>query len=59
MFHRSGGDSAARQQSLASQLANIDRKIDGLTERLLATNVDTVIGAYEAQIGKLEQKNGP
>ena len=47
-------DSAARRKSMNVEIAAIDRKIDGLTERLLSTDVPAVITAYENQIAKLE-----
>ena len=48
------GDVQGRKESLASQTANITRKIETLMERLVAADSPSVIRAYEDQIQKLE-----
>ncbi len=50
------GDAEHRRDALGREVADIERKIESLTERLLATDVPSVIAAYENQIGKLETK---
>lgn len=46
----------ARQlkQTLGLELAKLDDKIDALTDRLMTSEVPSVITAYETQIGRLE-----
>ncbi len=48
-------DVKGRTQSLAQQMAALTRKIDTLTERLLATDSPSLINAYEGQIRKIEE----
>ena len=60
MFNRFWNQQAAnadkRKAGLSVELAQLDRKIDGLADRLLATDSPAVISAYESQIAKLETK---
>lgn len=45
-----------KQAGLSRNVVDLDRKINGLTERLLGTDSPSLISAYESQIEKLERK---
>ena len=49
-------DNEERHAGLNTQVANTERKIDSLTDRLIETDSPTLISAYESQIKKLELK---
>ncbi|WP_088636192.1 recombinase family protein, partial [Phaeobacter sp. 22II1-1F12B] len=50
------GQTQARSQSARTEIKKVEKQIDGLVDRIVETDNDRVVKAYEARIAKLERE---